>query len=139
MKLLVVRHGPAGEHWPKNDERRPLTKDGRAKTLKAMKGLAKVADKPKVLLTSSLTRAEQTADLFETAFGKMEREHVPRKVARKHLPDDYAVVVGHEPELSALIEELTGAKSGLKKAGACFIEDGRLVWLLPPAVLRKLA
>jgi phosphohistidine phosphatase SixA len=45
------------------------------------------------------------------------------------------VAVGHEPSMSHLAGLLTGGGSvpSLRKAEACFIEDGALRWRLEPA------
>ena len=52
------------------------------------------------------------------------------------------MVVGHEPEFSAVIEELTGADVKLSKAGIALVDanrgctSGKLLWLFPPKVAK---
>jgi phosphohistidine phosphatase SixA len=48
------------------------------------------------------------------------------------------MVVGHEPEFSEVIKELTGGEIKLSKAGVALLEvnrgctSGKLLWLFPP-------
>ena len=48
------------------------------------------------------------------------------------------MVVGHEPEFSAVIEELTGGDIKISKAGIALVDanrgctSGKLLWLFPP-------
>lgn len=159
MRLLVVRHGPAGDKqaWKKKgrpDAERPLTEDGRRKTAKAAKGLSGLVPSVDVLAASPLVRAAQTADALAKRWKKARRQEWPElapggdAAARlRPLLDKPGVVavVGHEPDLSGLIGELLGApiKLQLKKAGAALLEvtrgeNGSLLWLLEPGQLREL-
>jgi phosphohistidine phosphatase len=66
VKLLVVRHGPAGdgEAWKsegRDDRLRPLTPDGKKDMRQAAAGLATIIPHVDVLVTSPLVRATQTA------------------------------------------------------------------------------
>ena len=51
---------------------------------------------------------------------------------------DCVMVVGHEPEFSEVIGELTGGKTKISKAGVALLEinrsctSGTLLWLFPP-------
>jgi phosphohistidine phosphatase SixA len=51
---------------------------------------------------------------------------------------DCVMVVGHEPEFSEVIKELTGGEVKLSKAGVALLEvnrgctSGKLLWLFPP-------
>ena len=53
------------------------------------------------------------------------------------------MIVGHEPDFSEVISELTGASLKLSKAGVGLVElnrswrDGRLLWLFPPKIATK--
>ena len=160
MKLLLVRHAiavPAGAP-DIADEDRPLTKRGRKRFKKAARGLARVVPCPALLLTSPLPRALETAEIAADAWGGVAptpepllaggsaADLVPALAAR----DDAGVValVGHEPGISALLAHLIGgAADGLpfKKGGAALVAldgdgagSGRLLWFLPPRVLRAL-
>jgi len=69
VKRLLVRHAaavPRGMPGIPDDER-PLTPKGRAKFSAAAKGLARIARRPDVLLTSPLPRARATAEIAARA------------------------------------------------------------------------
>ena len=162
MKLLLVRHAaavPSGTPGVPDDER-PLTSEGAAKFRVAAKGLARIARRPDVLLTSPLPRARATADIAAQAFKRIEPTVEPALAhgsvdqiltALGRRPSDAAIaVVGHEPTLSMVLARLLGAVDGerlaFKKGGAALVDlpdgpsgGGRLVWFLKPKVLRALA
>lgn len=156
MEVLVFRHGLAGdkEKWRaagRDDAERPLTPEGRIKTRKAADGLARLVDGLDVIASSPLKRAEQTADALAPRFKRAKRatldelrpEADPANAAARlrALRAKRVAVIGHEPQLSALIGVLLGCeglKLDLKKAGACLIAEGKLTWLLTPKQLRAL-
>ena len=49
------------------------------------------------------------------------------------------LLVGHEPDLSAEVARLTGARVKLKKGGLAIVESGTLLALLRPADLAAIA
>ena len=68
MKLLVVRHGPAGdpEAWKaegRDDRLRPLTPDGKKAMRQATAGLGRLIRRVDVIISSPLVRATQTAEI----------------------------------------------------------------------------
>lgn len=162
MQVILFRHGPAGQHdserWP-DDGLRPLTTRGRERTRRAARGLGTLLAREPLILTSSLKRAKQTADILAEELlaprVKVESTLEPGGSQRQlleHLAtlksDQCAVLVGHEPDLGALAGKLlTGGTTSLplKKAGACQIHfvgalkagTGRLDWFLTPRVLRR--
>jgi phosphohistidine phosphatase len=162
VKLLLVRHAaavPSGTPGVPDDER-PLTSEGAAKFRVAAKGLARIARRPDVLLTSPLPRARATADIAAKAFKRIEPTVEPALAhgsvdqiltALGRRPSDATIaVVGHEPTLSMILARLLGAVDGerlaFKKGGAALVDlpdgpsgGGRLVWFLKPKVLRALA
>jgi len=138
MRLVVVRHGPAESRdpsrWP-NDDRRPLSKDGRRSTREAAKGIARLEPSARTIVTSAATRARSTALLLRDALdsapfpaewqalepgapaaGLLER------LAQHHTPGETVILVGHEPQLGELIGlALTGeavSVTRLARAGA---------------------
>lgn len=162
MELLVVRHAVAFERraarWP-DDAERPLTPQGMARARKAAQGLQRIATPPVRVLVSPLTRAQQTASILTRFAGWPEAipcgellpgaspEGVLALLARSR--DRAVAVVGHEPALSRLIalclpEGVSEAAFEMKKMGVALLEfpgaprggRGRLIWLLPPKVLR---
>lgn len=162
MKLLLVRHAaavPRGMPGIPDDER-PLTPKGRAKFSAAAKGLARIARRPDVLLTSPLPRARATAEIAARAFKRIEptiepalaHENLDGIVAAlgAHPAGATVAIVGHEPTLSALLARLLGSAHGerlaFKKGGAALVDlpdgvsgGGVLIWFLKPKVLRALA
>lgn len=162
MKLLLVRHAAAVPRGTPGvpDEQRPLTSEGRTEFSVAARGLARITDRPVVLLTSPLPRARATAEIVARAFERMEPTIEPALahdsvdgiiVALKtQSPGEGTVaVVGHEPTLSALLARLLGISehSGVafEKGGAALVDlphgpsaRGRLIWFLEPGILRCL-
>jgi phosphohistidine phosphatase len=165
MKLLVVRHGPAGERaeWEaqgRDDRLRPLTLEGKKEVRRVARGLATVVTKIDRLATSPLVRAIQTAEViaaeYDCDFVQVEAlapGNDPGEVLKwlQQQRGDTIAVVGHEPDLSALVGYLLTAKPAtfltLKKSGTVLIdlEDSprpgnvKLEWLLVPRVLKQLA
>jgi phosphohistidine phosphatase len=162
MELIFVRHGIAAdrETWNGEDMERPLTADGAQRFRKAARGLIGVAPKPQTILTSPATRASETARILADAW-KIKRvqeatslawgrfEELARDLSTQ--PDEAVIaLVGHEPHLSETLAQLVGSahseRLAFKKGGAALVSvagsfesGGRLVWLLPPRVLRSLA
>jgi len=162
MKLLIVRHAAAVSRGTPGipDDDRPLTPRGKAKFRAAAKGLARVVDRPDLLLTSPLPRAKATAQITALAFKRVEPRMEPALAgesvegivaALTRLPAGQTVaIVGHEPVLSALLAHFLGASQperlAFKKGGAALVDlpdgpgaAGRLVWFLKPRILRDLA
>ncbi len=165
MRVIILRHGPAGERdaqrWP-DDDKRPLSDRGEERTLAAARGLIRIEPGLRLVVTSPLVRAEQTARILaEAASG------VPCKVLEALRPagshraiveflaalrpaDNVVALVGHEPDLGRLAGVLvfgTPMAIALKKAGACAIDfearvklgAGSMRWMLTPRLLRRLA
>jgi len=162
FELYLVRHGVAeerGDAWP-DDAKRPLTDDGVSRMRKSARGLAKSGVELDVVLTSPLTRARQTAEIFAAAFDsrpplvatdalapegtwaalstELEKQGKRRRVA----------LVGHEPGIGELAARLIGARRAIefKKGAICRIDvdalpptgPGLLRWFLTPKMLRSL-
>jgi phosphohistidine phosphatase len=162
VKLLLIRHAPAVRTGSAGtrDHARPLTPRGRARFRLAARGLARIADRPDVLLTSPLARARATADIAAAAFRKVRprvepalgRENVDAVVAAlERYPRDATVaVVGHEPTLSRLLARMLGVlqdddRFAFKKGGAALLDlpdgpaaAGQLRWFVKPRILRSL-
>jgi phosphohistidine phosphatase len=163
MKLLLVRHakGEDSQDFDGPDAERPLTANSRQRFRAAARGLRKIAPDITLLASSPLKRARQTAEVLARVFAVRaidENELLAPGASRKALTEwlrgqgDQAVIglVGHEPDLGELAGDLlTRTRRSflpIRKAGACLIEfdaapvsgEGRLLWLLTPAQLRKL-
>jgi len=151
MKLYFFRHGQADwPNWTKPDDERPLTKKGAKEVRKVAKLLAELEITP-VILTSPLPRASQTAEVAAKVLEVELREEVKlrpgfdvsalAKIVQKNSVDAL-ILVGHEPDFSETIRELTGGRVKLSKAGVAFVDldtptmTGQLRWLLPPRIAR---
>ena len=161
MRLIIIRHAIAVPRGTPDipDDERPLTRRGERRFREAARGLARIAARPDVLLTSPLPRALRTAEIAAAAWGKVK----PRKADAlaggsfteiaaivDKLPREATVaVVGHEPDVSELLAAVLGSKDAaaftFKKGGAAAVEvpgplgqGGALVWAMPPRLLRRL-
>jgi phosphohistidine phosphatase len=153
MEIYFLRHGEADwPDWQKSDDERPLTKRGKKEMHEVGKFLKRVEADPDLIVTSPLPRASQTAEiaaehlkvksrkdkLLAPGFGRQELERILKKYPAENL-----MVVGHEPDFSHTIEQLTGGSLKLSKAGIALVEldrswrTGRLLWLFPPRVAKK--
>lgn len=157
MKVYFLRHGIAADpdEWKGDDASRPLTAEGRERMEREAKALAKLGLDPGVIVTSPLVRAKQTAEILADALkmrkklvedGRLAQNFDRAKLAgvlQDHAGVENVVVVGHEPDFSALVGEIVGgAAIALKKGGIACVElasasapAGELLWLVPPKVL----
>jgi phosphohistidine phosphatase len=160
--VYLVRHGVAAEQGPEfpADEQRPLTAEGIERLQEEVLGLRELQVRLDRVLTSSLVRAAQTADILAAG---VECAAAPVTVDALRpggrydalmamlgrLGNDRAVaLVGHMPSIGEFAARLIGAAEPLpfKKGGVCCIETdglpptaaGRLRWFLPPRALRAL-
>ncbi len=157
MQLIFFRHGPAGSktEWRGPDAERPLTDDGRAVVAQAADLLARSGIRVDAVLTSPLTRARETAEIAAAALGCADRMADDERlghgldrtrlsaIVAEHAGAEVIVLVGHEPEFSATIAQITGGTVVVKKAGIARVDvdeqslRGVLVWLLPPRVFAQ--
>lgn len=165
MQLLLVRHAIAEERQVfaatgQSDELRPLTDIGSKKMHKAALGLRYLVPELAQIVSSPLTRAQQTAAILAAQYPNAEQitlEALAPDASPQAVPDwlaeqnaEVLALVGHEPDLGMLAcYLLTGQVFDfipLKKAGACLLEFGDTVapgqaelrWLLTPRQLREL-
>jgi phosphohistidine phosphatase len=148
MKLYFLRHAHADwPEWSGSDDKRPLTKKGRKQARRAAKFLRKSCDQPVQILSSPLPRASQTAAIVadrlclelkeEPALAKGFGVRALRTLIARTKGEDL-IIVGHEPNFSAVIRQLTGGRVKLAKAGVARVDlpnpngDGTLVWLISP-------
>lgn len=112
MRLFIVRHAKAAPGEP--DELRPLTKGGRAAARDLGERLA--GEQPDAVVSSPLLRARETAEAIARASG-LELETDDRlapgadAAAVRAVVDchgETVVVVGHQPDCSEIVFELTG-------------------------------
>lgn len=158
MLLILFRHGIAEERRPGLDDAdRRLTTLGIERTRLAARGLFSLFGGIDRILTSPKLRALETAELLGQAVGLPIEICEPLSEGRldevvgviEKLNDQTPVLVGHEPMLSMLAEQICGGDHaytiGLKKAGAIVIRIdnlhqtyGVLEALLTPKALRTI-
>jgi len=147
MDLYFLRHGEADwPNWKKSDDERPLTKHGKKEMHEVAKFLKRVKARPDLIITSPFPRASQTAEiaaehlkvkchedkLIAPGFGRQELERVLKKY-----PAESLMVVGHEPDFTHTISQLTGASLKLSKAGVALVALDRS-WRNGTAIRKQL-
>jgi len=151
--LWFLRHGEAEPHGSAPDDERALTERGRGQSEAAGLALAALELTFQVVLTSPKVRALETAQLACRALGVEPVVHEPlregfdRAEARAVLhaagDDQRVLLVGHEPDFSQVVHDLTGARIDLKKGGIAGVRmegpRGELVALLRPRELDRIA
>ena len=151
MNLLILRHGTAEIQGLQGDFSRELVEKGREQARRAARLLKFAGLLPDVVLTSPLVRAKQTAEEFSKEAG-MPGPLVQSWLASGMTPitaitelsafNDFrrVVIVGHEPDLSELINWILGATEGgvRVKKGALIslqisppLQQGLLEFLIP--------
>lgn len=156
-QLWVLRHAEAEPHGTRSDSERRLTARGEQQARAAGVALARLEASFEAILFSPKTRARQTAGLAAAAWDEGQRE-----LLREHAPlasgfdggdalealsaigaDGRLLVVGHEPDLSSTISDLTGARVDLKKGGLAVVRlegvGGELAVLMRPRELALIA
>ncbi len=166
MQIYLLRHAIAAERDAErfaDDRIRPLTREGRARMMRGARGMKALGLRFDLILSSPLTRAIETARLVARAC----RPRPALKIFRPLAPgggaggvlaglsglaaDASVILVGHEPDLSRLagaliLEHRDTLPIEFKKGGLCRIDfdgaarlgAGRLIFHLPPRVLRGL-
>lgn len=147
---MLLRHGTAENPGiGRSDASRRLVPVGEQEAQAAGAALAALDLRPDVVLSSPKVRAWRTATLAAAALGIEPVEHA----AIVGLDRDEALllaelgrrvlVVGHEPDLSQVVEDLTGARIAMAKGGVAVIRlrgrAARLDALLGPDVLRRVS
>lgn len=113
-----MRHGPAEDDAADGlDSSRALTLPGRERVRVVAKHLAQIDEAPRLIVSSPLVRALQTAEIVATTIGvqspvEANRTLAPRGHAHEFVRECAAqnkkrmLVVGHEPDLSLLVGQL---------------------------------
>ncbi|HEY7831059.1 MAG TPA: phosphohistidine phosphatase SixA [Solirubrobacteraceae bacterium] len=159
-QLWLLRHADAEPHGARADAERVLTARGERQARLAGAALGRAEVGFDAVLVSPKVRAQQTARLAAEAWGEERGEQQP--VLHTHAPlaggfyasqaldalagtgaDARVLFVGHEPDLSSVVAELTGARIDLKKGGLAVVRlegaSGELVILLRPRELALIA
>lgn len=156
MKIYFLRHGAAGdrETWGGPDSDRPLTEEGEQELRSLAKKFAKLGFTVEELRTSPYARALGTAKIVSKGLGLTSLLTIDERLApgfdstvlkgilAERPRCASLLLVGHEPDLSKTIGQLTGcSRVEMKKGGLARVDYdpgtgvGTLVWLLPPKVL----
>jgi phosphohistidine phosphatase len=153
QQLWFLRHGEAVPH-ASDDDARELTERGREQSRSAGLALAALDVAFQYVFTSPKVRALDTARLACEALGCEPVVHPPlREGFDVHEAttllfaaggDKRVLLVGHEPDFSQVVHDLTGARIDLKKGGVAGVRierpgQGELVALLRPRELDRLA
>jgi len=166
MDLYVLRHALAvnrGEpDYLGDDSRRPLTRKGIRRMRKGALGISRLDARFDLILSSPYKRAHETALIVAETLGAEDRleffqpltpetppDQAIRQLARRCVKLDSVLLVGHEPQLSAIGSLLLSGNSGLAlelgKGGAFKLEADELQggmavleWWLTPRQLRRL-
>jgi phosphohistidine phosphatase len=171
-QLWLLRHADAEPHGTRSDPERRLTERGERQARLVGLALARVGVELEVVLSSPKERALRTATIALRTWDEQSSEtrrhgelevHPPLQGgfdARQALaamaalePDARLLAVGHEPDFSEVVAELTGARIDLKKAGLAVVRlssaqgsdprsevaGGELVLLLRPVELALIA
>ena len=121
MELYLIRHGIAVDRKPDiKDEKRPLTAEGREKTLKVAKRLYNVGLRFDLILTSPLVRSRQTAEILHECGLSSQIESSSYLAPEGNIQDwlswleqkqmlatdTQLAIVGHQPDLGQWAEIL---------------------------------
>ncbi len=140
--LWLLRHGDAEDGSP--DSERKLTGKGRKQAKAAGAALAALGVQVDACLTSPKVRADETARLACESLG-VEPEQEPKLAGGPFDADQLAagfgeaLLVGHDPDFSTAVHDLTGAQVRMKKGGLAGLDRGELIVLLRPAELKAIA
>jgi phosphohistidine phosphatase len=158
MEFYLLRHAHAGDpaKWQGPDDVRPLSAKGRGQCERLGRFLADIGFTADAIVSSPKARALETAELVAEAVGVGVR--VDDRLAYgfdlpalEGLVDDAGrpsslVVVGHDPDFSSLLADLTGSPAIPLRKGALARVDvdgsiepgtGVLRWLVPPDLLER--
>jgi phosphohistidine phosphatase len=164
MMLYILRHATAEEAASGGDDgARKLTERSKEKMRAAAQGLRAMRLKFNVILTSPLVRATETAEIVSAAYENVTPPQVLPALAtgvaaaeavaalRAFSKHEDVLIVGHEPQLSAIASILlTGssdaARFKLKTGGIIAIDlparfergGGELRWMLTHRQLRTM-
>jgi len=148
-QLWLLRHGEAEPHDARSDDERRLTARGEDQSRAAGRALAAMEIVFQAVYSSPKVRARDTARLACEALGAEPIEHARLRagfsaddVLELMHADERILVVGHEPDFSQVVQDLTGARIDLKKGGIAGVRmdgtRGELIALLRPRELDRI-
>ncbi len=155
MKLYFVRHGIA-EDTAANDFARELTPRGRRRVAQSAEVLRQLNLRPQRIFSSPRLRSRQTAEIIAAALDRpvtladevnfgFDLDDVS-SLTRDLGSSAEVMFVGHNPDMSLVVHQLTGVDVSMKKGGLARVDvfggaaaQGELVWLIAPKVFDALA
>jgi phosphohistidine phosphatase len=158
MELMIIRHAKAEAHGhPEGDAARALVAKGEEQSERLGRFLVRSGRMPEVILSSPMVRARQTAERMCAAAALsapviqswlacgMDPETAMQELVAWEQVERVALI-GHEPDLSGLIEHLVGGQAGsveVKKASLTGLDvslrprKARLLYHVPPSMQGK--
>ncbi len=149
LELYLLRHAHAGNasEWSGDDDLRPLSSRGREQARDLGHFLARQAVQLDLLVSSPRLRARQTADYVGEELGLPvgldDRLAAPLDVddlsiILDDLGGQRVMLVGHDPDFSTAVHDMTGAQVRMKKGGLAAVDKGELILLLRPKELKAI-
>ena len=156
-QLWLLRHAEAEPHGTRADADRRLTPRGESQAKIAGVALARLGVEFDLLLSSPKLRARDTAEIAAAEWSAAQRKRLridpalasgfdapqARDAAQEIDADGRLLLVGHEPDLSGVVAELTGGQVDLRKGGVAVVRlqglGGELALLLRPRDLALIA
>ena len=158
LELYLLRHADAGDAttWEGDDAARPLSKKGRKQARRLGRHLDDLGIEVSAILTSPRVRAADTARIVGKALGVkpateprvdsgFDRAALAAVIGDLEAMVTSVILVGHDPDFSALASWLTSSTVEMRKGAIAKIDvPGRMVgagagalrWLVPPDALR---
>ena len=151
-QLWFLRHGDAEPHGTRADSERRLTERGKAQSRDAGAALKALGVEPSVIYTSPKVRARDTARIAGRELGREPVEHeglaggfdagqALELATTGDESDGPVLFVGHEPDFSQVVHDLTGGRVDMKKGGVAGVRldgsRGELISLLRPRELSQ--
>ena len=152
-QLWLLRHGEAVPPASKPAPEREVPARGERPALAAGAALSRLGLEFDACYTSPKLRALQTAEVacrslgvepvIEDAIGAGFDRDDAITLLRAHGDDARVLVVGHEPDFSQVVHDLTGGRVDFKKGGVAAVREqggmGELLVLLRPRELEAIA
>jgi len=159
MFVYFLRHASAGQAKLKNDDKRPLDKEGIEQCGHIGRLLSALDVQPDLVISSPLKRAMQTASLVANELGYEEKIQVEPALRPAASYDTFKellrhcgrleaiVVVGHNPNLSRFLSLLISNGSSdkwteMKKGSVARVDyspkSSTLDWMVTPKIAKSL-
>lgn len=140
--IWLLRHAHAADGEP--DAARPLSERGRDQARTVGAALKALGVELNACLTSPRVRAVETATLVCEPLGvEVHAEQAlnggpfDARALAAGLGDE-VLLVGHDPDFSTAVHDLTGAQVRMRKGGLAAVAKGELVLLLRPEELARI-